>query len=108
MKETNTTHANEPGNITFQPKRINWSYLNLGTSPFIKEKIKKINSIFDSIQKTPSGIKEIGESLDDHLPFKLRDHARRAKQLVTGTIGQATLFEELGFDYIGPIDGHDM
>lgn len=53
-------------------------------------------------------LKEIGESLDDHLPFKLRDHARRAKQLVTGTIGQATLFEELGFDYIGPIDGHDM
>ena len=53
-------------------------------------------------------LKEIGESLDDHLPFKLRVHARRAKQLVTGTIGQATLFEELGFDYIGPIDGHDM
>ena len=53
-------------------------------------------------------LKEIGESLDDHLPFKLRDHARRAKQLVTGTMGQATLFEELGFDYIGPIDGHDM
>ena len=43
------------------------------------------------------------------LPGPLRDHARRARQLVTGLPGgQGTLFEELGFSYIGPIDGHDM
>ena len=35
--------------------------------------------------------------------------ARRARQLVTGHAGVGgTLFEELGFTYIGPIDGHDM
>jgi 1-deoxy-D-xylulose-5-phosphate synthase len=38
----------------------------------------------------------------------VRDGARRARQLVTGLPGGATLFEEFGFDYIGPIDGHDM
>lgn len=43
------------------------------------------------------------------LPGPIRDHARRARQLVTGAVGASgTLFEELGFQYIGPIDGHDM
>ncbi|MFN3662928.1 1-deoxy-D-xylulose-5-phosphate synthase [Yoonia sp.] len=44
------------------------------------------------------------------LPGPIRDHARRARQLVTGVqSGNAgTLFESLGFSYIGPIDGHDM
>ena len=53
-------------------------------------------------------LKLFGNALDEHLPSTLRDGARRARQLVTGTIGQATLFEELGFDYLGPVDGHDM
>jgi 1-deoxy-D-xylulose-5-phosphate synthase len=38
----------------------------------------------------------------------LREQARRTRQLVTGMPGGGTLFEELGFTYIGPIDGHDM
>ena len=42
------------------------------------------------------------------LPGPLRDGARRARALVTGMPGGGTLFEELGFSYIGPIDGHDM
>ncbi len=45
---------------------------------------------------------------DAFLPSPLRDAARRAKELVTGSPQGRTLFEELGFDYIGPIDGHDM
>jgi 1-deoxy-D-xylulose-5-phosphate synthase len=41
-------------------------------------------------------------------PGPMRDAARRARALVTGMPGGGTLFEELGFSYIGPIDGHDM
>ena len=41
-------------------------------------------------------------------PGPMRDAARRARALVTGMPGGGTLFEELGFTYIGPIDGHDM
>ena len=41
-------------------------------------------------------------------PGPLRESARRARALVTGLPGGGTLFEEFGFDYIGPIDGHDM
>ncbi|SNX71935.1 1-deoxy-D-xylulose-5-phosphate synthase [Cereibacter ovatus] len=47
-------------------------------------------------------------TLEASLPGPLRDGARRARQLVTGTSGGATLFEELGFTYVGPVDGHDM
>jgi 1-deoxy-D-xylulose-5-phosphate synthase len=39
----------------------------------------------------------------------MRESAKRARQLVTGNLqGSGTLFEELGFEYIGPINGHDM
>ncbi len=41
-------------------------------------------------------------------PKPVRDGARRARELVTGLESRGTFFEELGFDYIGPIDGHDM
>jgi len=34
--------------------------------------------------------------------------ARRAEEHVKGLIVPGTLFEELGFNYIGPIDGHDL
>jgi len=52
---------------------------------------------------------QMAEGFESALPGPLRDHARRARQLVTGAAGgQGTLFEELGFTYVGPIDGHDM
>ena len=52
---------------------------------------------------------QMAEGFESALPGPLREHARRARQLVTGLPGgQGTLFEELGFSYIGPIDGHDM
>jgi 1-deoxy-D-xylulose-5-phosphate synthase len=34
--------------------------------------------------------------------------ARRTEEHVKGMVVPGTLFEELGFNYIGPIDGHDM
>lgn len=52
--------------------------------------------------------KAAAEEFESHLPGPMRDGARRARQLVTGMPGGGTLFEELGFSYIGPIDGHDM
>jgi 1-deoxy-D-xylulose-5-phosphate synthase len=44
----------------------------------------------------------------DLLPAPLRDGAKRAHELVKGMTIGGTLFEELGFSYVGPIDGHDM
>ncbi len=42
------------------------------------------------------------------LPEPFQHGARRAKELLKSATVGGTLFEELGFDYIGPIDGHDM
>ncbi|MGI3211066.1 1-deoxy-D-xylulose-5-phosphate synthase [Roseovarius tibetensis] len=42
------------------------------------------------------------------LPPPFQDGARRAKDMLKGLTVGGTLFEELGFSYVGPIDGHDM
>lgn len=53
-------------------------------------------------------LKAVAEGVEAHLPGPMREGARRARAMVTGMPGGATLFEEFGFEYIGPIDGHDM
>ncbi len=42
------------------------------------------------------------------LPEPFQEGARRAKELLKGMTVGGTLFEELGFSYVGPIDGHDL
>jgi 1-deoxy-D-xylulose-5-phosphate synthase len=65
-----------------------------------------LNAIAD---KGPLAVlKAAAEGLEASLPGPVRDGARRARSLVTGLPGGGTLFEEFGFEYIGPIDGHDM
>lgn len=57
---------------------------------------------------TPAPMKALAEGMEALMPPPVRDSARRARQLVTGQGMSGTLFEELGFGYIGPINGHDM
>ena len=42
------------------------------------------------------------------LPEPFREGAKRARDMVKHMTVGGTLFEELGFSYLGPIDGHDM
>ena len=42
------------------------------------------------------------------LPGPFQEGARRAKEMLKGMTVGGTMFEELGFSYVGPIDGHDM
>ena len=42
------------------------------------------------------------------LPDPLQDGAKRARDMVKHMTVGGTMFEQLGFSYIGPIDGHDM
>ncbi len=42
------------------------------------------------------------------LPYPFREGAKRAKDMLKGLAVGGTLFEQLGFSYVGPIDGHDM
>ncbi len=51
--------------------------------------------------------RKAGERMLSVLPPVL-DFARRAEEHVKGMVTPGTLFEEFGFNYIGPIDGHDL
>ena len=42
------------------------------------------------------------------LPEPFREGAKRAKDMLKGMAMGGTLFEALGFSYVGPIDGHDL
>ncbi|TKA95945.1 1-deoxy-D-xylulose-5-phosphate synthase [Cereibacter changlensis] len=42
------------------------------------------------------------------LPEPFQEGARRAKEMLKSITVGGTLFEELGFSYVGPIDGHDL
>lgn len=42
------------------------------------------------------------------LPPPMQEGAKRARDLVKGLTVGGTLFEELGFTYLGPVDGHDL
>nr|VFK79183.1 MAG: 1-deoxy-D-xylulose-5-phosphate synthase [Candidatus Kentron sp. SD] len=48
-----------------------------------------------------------GKKVLERMP-SVRELARRAEEHVKGLIAPGTLFEELGFNYIGPVDGHDI
>ncbi|WP_309242777.1 1-deoxy-D-xylulose-5-phosphate synthase [Lichenibacterium dinghuense] len=53
-------------------------------------------------------VREFGKQLAGHLPKFFYDKARRTEEYARGFFTGGTLFEELGFYYVGPIDGHDM
>lgn len=53
-------------------------------------------------------LKDIADGFVRNLPAPIRQGAERARSLVTGVKDGPTLFENLGFTYIGPIDGHDL
>jgi 1-deoxy-D-xylulose-5-phosphate synthase len=54
------------------------------------------------------GVRELMAKLARRFPRPLERAARRADEFARGLLTGGTLFEELGFYYVGPIDGHDM
>ena len=57
--------------------------------------------------KTYNAAREAGRHMLGFAP-PLLELARRAEEHVKGMIAPGTLFEEFGFHYYGPIDGHDL
>jgi 1-deoxy-D-xylulose-5-phosphate synthase len=53
-------------------------------------------------------LKEAAKGAVSFLPEPFREGAKRAKDLLKGMAVGGTLFEALGFSYLGPIDGHDL
>ena len=57
--------------------------------------------------KLYGGIKRSGKAVFSKIPPVL-ELARKTEEHVKGMVIPGTLFEEFGFNYIGPIDGHDL
>ena len=54
-----------------------------------------------------TGIREGSKRILKNIP-PIRELASRAEEHLKGMVVPSTFFEELGFNYIGPIDGHDV
>jgi 1-deoxy-D-xylulose-5-phosphate synthase len=58
--------------------------------------------------KTYRSLRETAKQLAQRLPKFLAEKARRSEEFARGFWTGGTLFEELGFYYVGPIDGHNL
>ncbi|WP_407654399.1 1-deoxy-D-xylulose-5-phosphate synthase [Bradyrhizobium prioriisuperbiae] len=57
---------------------------------------------------TYQSIREIAKNIAHKLPKFFEERAMRAEEYARGMVTGGTLFEELGFFYVGPIDGHNL
>jgi 1-deoxy-D-xylulose-5-phosphate synthase len=53
-------------------------------------------------------LRRVGKSVAKVFPKPMQEAARKAEEYARGMVTGGTFFEELGFYYVGPIDGHDM
>ncbi|MDP3261539.1 MAG: 1-deoxy-D-xylulose-5-phosphate synthase [Tabrizicola sp.] len=53
-------------------------------------------------------LKQAAKGFVSLLPPPFQEGAKRAKDMLKGMAVGGTLFESLGFEYVGPIDGHDL
>ncbi len=53
-------------------------------------------------------LREVASQVAKRLPRPIANTAKKAEEYARGIVTGGTLFEELGFYYIGPIDGHNI
>ena len=58
--------------------------------------------------KLYTSVREGGKSALSHLPHQFSDMVGKWEEHMKGMVMPGTLFEEMGFNYIGPVDGHDF
>jgi 1-deoxy-D-xylulose-5-phosphate synthase len=54
------------------------------------------------------GPRKVAQRIARMMPDAIHDWARKAEEYTRGWVTGGTLFEELGFYYVGPVDGHDV
>jgi 1-deoxy-D-xylulose-5-phosphate synthase len=53
-------------------------------------------------------LRKFGKTMVHVLPKPMQEAARKAEEYARGMVAGGTLFEELGFYYVGPVDGHNL
>ena len=78
---------------------------DMSISPNVGALNKYLTRILTS--RAYSGAREGSKRLLKHIP-PVMEFARRTEEHMKGMVVPATMFEELGFQYFGPVDGHDL
>lgn len=75
----------------------------------ISENVGALSNYFAQIlsSKLYTGLREGGKEILKRIP-PIREFARRTEEHLKGMLAPGTLFEELGINYLGPFDGHDL
>ncbi len=58
--------------------------------------------------RTFRNMRERSKRLVRDMPYMIKEGSRRLEEFLRGMVMGGTLFEELGFYYVGPIDGHNL
>lgn len=58
--------------------------------------------------KSYLGLREIGKQIAEKFPRQVERAMSKAEEFARGMVTGGTLFEEMGFYYVGPIDGHNI
>ncbi|MBT5229546.1 MAG: 1-deoxy-D-xylulose-5-phosphate synthase, partial [Methylococcales bacterium] len=79
---------------------------DMSISPNVGGLSKYLAKILSS--KLYINMREGGKKALNHLPPSMGEFAKRTEEHMKGMVIPGTLFEELGFQYFGPVDGHDI
>ncbi|MCG8673149.1 MAG: 1-deoxy-D-xylulose-5-phosphate synthase [Pseudomonadales bacterium] len=75
----------------------------------ISENVGGLSNYFSRIwaSRTYNSLREGGKKALENMP-RTMEFARRTEEHMKGMVSPGTMFEELGFNYVGPIDGHNI
>ncbi len=79
---------------------------NMSIAPPVGAMSKYLTGLVSS--KPYLGAREAAKKLTNLLPSPIKHAAKRAEETARAALGGGTMFEEMGFYYIGPVDGHNL
>ncbi len=79
---------------------------NMSIAPPVGAMSKYLTGLVSS--KPYLGAREAAKKLTNLLPSPIKNAAKRAEETARAALGGGTMFEEMGFYYIGPVDGHNL
>jgi 1-deoxy-D-xylulose-5-phosphate synthase len=79
---------------------------NMSIAPPVGAMSRYLTSLVSS--KPYLSARDAAKKIANLLPSPLKNAAKRAEETARAALGGGTMFEEMGFYYIGPVDGHDL
>lgn len=101
---------NNAGSITIDDKKTNLIVLlndnEMSIAPPVGAMSRYLTRIVSS--RSYHSVREFGKRITDILPSPIRNAVKKTEGTARNALGSGTFFEEMGFYYIGPVDGHNL